>query len=277
MIDVGDFAYVAPESAGLSSIIAYVETVDPPNPIDSFLLSRSEIIRTGVGSLIDGNPLLGRLLLVGAVSAFENYCRGILSGCLELCPISQSRSSEKNVSLGGAIWHGRKGSFNRSAFEHKSFADAKELKSVFKEYIDFDLSSSTYFDLLRSFETIMQLRHAIVHSDGVLPGRNAVKLEVRRTGSALAIRINQSRLQECILVLNSLVVTINRNLFSDICKRWAVDWRRRADWDPDTENKTIYAIFDLFVHSTYNQALKNRQKWGKKALLTQLRSSYGLV
>jgi hypothetical protein len=181
------------------------------------------------------------------------------------------------VSLGGAIWHGPSGNFNRSAFEHKSFADAKELKSAFREYLDFDLGVALFADLLKSFEDIMQLRHAVVHADGYLPGRNAVKLEIERGQPALLVNLNQTRVQETLLVFSALATTINRELFDKMCRRWAIEWRQRADWKPDYETRLLNAVFDLFVDRTYYDALPNRKRWNRVALKTALVARYDLA
>lgn len=277
MIDIRDFVTPVSSTASLSNISRYVEPNSESNPISTFMSTRADIIRAGNAAVLQNHPVIGRLLLVGCVSAFENYCRGVLSGCLTLCPISQSKSSEKNVSLGGAIWHGPNGNFNRSAFEHKSLADTKELKSVFREYLDFDLGQPLFMDLINSYEVIMQLRHAVVHSDGYLPGRNAVKLEISRSHPYLLVKVNSSRVQEILLVLSTLASTINRELFSVMCRRWAIDWRRRADWQPNEERNILKAVFDLFVDKGYNEALPNRRKWNLAALRTVLTSQYSLV
>lgn len=276
-MDIRDFVCPGATSATLSSSATYVEPGIVDNPIGIFTRSRLEIIKAGNAPLIAKHPIIGRLLLLGAVSAFENYCRGVLAGCLAMCPISQGKSSEKNVSLGGAIWHGSKGDFNRSAFEHKSLADTKELKSVFREYIGFELNQQIFSDLLVSFEIVMQLRHAVVHSDGYLPGRNAVKLEIGRTHSALLVCLNQNRVQECLLVLSALVATINRELFASMCQRWAVDWRQRADWNPASESKILKAVFDLFVDRTHNRTASGRIKWSDNALKQDLYRMYDLA
>jgi len=275
-MDTRDFALGAPGSASITNISAYVVPVKPANPIDTFLRSRASLIRLGGAKALTESPDLGRLLLLGVVSAFENFCRGILAGCISLCPISQAKSSEKNLNFGGALWHGPSGNFNRSAFEHKSFTDEKEIRSIFKEYINFELNNAVYSDLLSEIDKIMQVRHAIVHADGYLPGRNAVKLEISRSSLELRVSVDLTRLQECTLVLSNFVELLNREVFAEICRRWAVSWRQRADWQPHMEDKTLEKIWGLFVATSYNASLKNRKKWGRKALKRELERVYSL-
>lgn len=276
MTDIKDFVCAGATSAGMASANTFVKPGNLSNPIGTFLGSRTDIIKAGNASLIARHPIIGRLLLIGSVSAFENYCRGVLAGCLSICPLSQARSSEKNVSLGGAIWHGPQGDFSRSAFEHKSLADVKELKSVFREYIGYDLDQNLYKDLLKSYEVVMQLRHAAVHADGFLPGKNAVKLEIDRSNPALVVNLGQNQVQECVLVLSALATTLNRELFSVMCHRWAIDWRQRADWKTDNEMRLLRNIFSLFVDEGYNELLPNRRKWGCGALKNALYQKYEL-
>lgn len=276
MIDVRVFAQSAPGSAALSESTSYVCVSDYQNPVSSFNNSKTQIVKAANSSAVENFPMVGRLLIVGAVSAFEGYCRGILSGCLTMCPISQARASDKNINLGGAIWHGAKGDFNRSAFDNKSLADVKELKSTFKEYLNFELDVATFKDLLASFEIIMQFRHAIVHADGILPGKNAVKLELNRSNQALVIKANEKEIQECLLVIANLVATINRELFKQMCRRWAVEWRKRADWVQSEENRLLDSIYELFVDKSYNAKLGSRKKWGKASLRQAVMAEYNI-
>lgn len=276
MTEARDFVCDVPTTVAISNINSYVTPHAVLNPISQFNATKLDIIRAGSKLDPPENGIVGRLLIVGAVSAFENYCRGILSGCLILCPISQARSSEKNVTLGGAIWHGPSGNFNRSAFEHKSFADTKELKNAFREFVGFEMGSSVFSDLLTAFEVVMQLRHAIVHADGILPGRNAVKLEILRSSPELKITISEARLQECLLVLTSLVLAINRELFETMCRRWSVEWRLRSDWQPQSTSRLLSSIFSLFVDRAYNQSLKNRRLWRTRSLEQLLSFKYNI-
>ncbi|MFZ2995222.1 HEPN domain-containing protein [Sphingobium sp.] len=266
MTDVKDFCSQAPGSASLGDISQFFLTPTLKNPISSYKDAQKEIIQLGALGQMITHPHLGRLLLVGSVSAFENYCRGVLSSCLDICPIAQSLSSEKNTNLGGAIWHGRRGNFNRSAFEHKSFTDSKELKSCFKEYLGIDIGSNLFSDYLSNFDRIMHLRHAIVHADGILPGRNAVKLEIPRSSRELSIAIDMNRLQEVVLVLSGLVHLLNREIFNAMCDRWTYKWRARADWEEERASKTLGLIYDIFIDDDLKISRRWKKQWTKRAL-----------
>ena len=266
MTEIKEFCCNAPGSASLGDISNFFLVRNYKNPISSYKDAQKEIIQLGSSIQMSTHVHLGRLLLVGSVSAFENYCRAILSSCLDICPIAQSLSSEKNTNLGGAIWHGKRGNFNRSAFEHKSFTESKELKSCFKEYLGVDIGTNLFADYLTNFDRIMHLRHAIVHADGMLPGRNAVKLEIPKSSGDLAISIDMNRLQEVLLVLSGLVHLLNREIFSVMCNRWLYQWRSRADWEENRASRIIGSIYDVFVEDDLKTSRRWKKKWSKKAL-----------
>lgn len=277
MTDIRDFANRAPSTPTLGNIADYVSDFDEESPIDEFIGARTNLLILAPSGAVNANMRLGQLVFLGLVSAFENYCRGILSGCLGICPRSQSKASEKNINFGGALWYGKAGAINRSAFEAKSFADCAELKKSFREYACFELADGTFGTVLDDFEKLMQFRHAIVHSDGVLPGRNAVKLEIVRSQKPLRVDLNFDRLQSAASALSALVELINRELFFEFCKRWATDWRARADWQPDKASHLLKEVVELFSSKPYRLSLPNQRKWSASALKSAVENKFDLT
>lgn len=277
MTDIRDFVNRSPTTPSLGNISSYVVEFTEQSPIDDFISARTELLRLANSDAMRSSQRLGQVAFIGFVSAFENYCRGVLCGCLNLCPNSQGKASEKNINLGGAIWHGGTGSLNRSAFELKSFADCTELKKTFWDYVGFELSDDIFSSVLSDFEKLMQFRHAVVHSDGVLPGRNAVKLEILRSNRPLRVVFDYDRLQSSALALSSLIELINRELFYEFCRRWAIDWRRRADWQPAKSADTLKKISMLFDSKPYRNGLPNKRRWSNSALTAAIESRFELT
>jgi hypothetical protein len=108
------------------------------------------------------------------------------------------------------------------------------------------LDDRVFKTLLEQFELVCHFRHSIVHGDGLLAGRNAISLDIPKFRDPVRIIIRYEQLQDIAAVLNTLVMTFNRHCFSEMCKRWAIDWRRRADWDPSRESETFAALWRLF-------------------------------
>ncbi|MGI2197976.1 hypothetical protein ACRN91_20710 [Shewanella baltica] len=189
---------------------------------------------------------LGGFLLLGLISSAEGYFRSILSSTLDICPICKSTAAEKQINLGGILWHGKE-EFRRSAFEHMSFASAKELTAATKGYIGFELKGGQFNNILKDFDTICNLRHGLIHNAGVLPGRNAVHMDIKSYSRPVEICIDFGFLQDAAAIIDSLVVTLNRALFAEMCGRWAVQWRSRVDWEPSEERKRFLKIWSIFA------------------------------
>lgn len=274
MTDIRDFVNRAPATPSLQSSSDFVIPFEENSPIDEFIETRTKLLTMASEEQLTAHPLLGQLAFLGMVSNFENYCRCLLAGALSICPRSQEKASEKLINFGGVMWHRDSWSINRSAFDSKSFADCKELKKCFREFACFELQDSIFKTVLEDFEKLMQFRHATVHADGVLPGRNAVKLEIVRTNNPLRLNFNSDRFQSSVQVISTLVELINRELFLELCKRWATDWRRRGDWQPSLADKILKEISALFTHAAYKSDLPNKRKWGQAALQAAVEAKF---
>jgi hypothetical protein len=202
--------------------------------------------------------MIGRLLLVALVSATENYFRSVLSNVMRVCPVAQSVAAEKTINLGGLLWHGRD-DYTRSAFEHASFADQKAIRTTSRDFIGIELPDSEFRDVLKEFEKICELRHGIVHANGFLPGRNAVKLQVPPSGKPLRIVVDFQFLQQAADVAIALVGTYNRFLFLALCRRWSVDWRRRPDWTPSEGDRLFEKIWSI-CHSRIAKSRRRKKR-----------------
>ena len=249
------------------------ETLD--SPIDMYQRSVGKILHYGTEARLDQSDFLGRLLIMGVVSAAEAYFRAILSSCIELCPVAQAIASKRTINLGGLLWHGQSG-FSRSAFEHASFSSNDELAKACKDFLGIRLDDPEFKDLLDQYEIVCQLRHGIVHGDGLLPGRNAVQLNIQRYKRPVRIVARYEQLQSIAAVVNTLVMTLNRHLFSEICKRWAIDWRRRADWDPNSEKATFSSIWEIFFCAEEAKRRKGRSKMTRMRCLTAVKALYNI-
>lgn len=275
MMHLSDYVNEGPPSARLGSLASYLKEDNYKSPIDMYRNGIKGILNYGTPSVLSSSDFMGRLLVLGIVSAAEGYVRALLSACLEICPVSRANVAKKNVNLGGLLWHGTEG-FSRGAFEHASFASKEELTKAFKEYLKIDLDNATFSSLLSEFDSVCHLRHGIVHSDGFLPGRNAVQLDIPAYDVPVRIVIGYGQLQEVAAVVNVLIVTINRVVFSEMCKRWAVDWRKRSDWNPDSEEKIFRKIWKLFHSVEEWKTRKGKSKITCGACMADVKAQYGL-
>ncbi|MBZ9674083.1 hypothetical protein [Mesorhizobium sp. ES1-3] len=274
-MDIADYANEVPAGSRLGSLDNYLRTCDLGAPIDMYRVSISQILTYSTPERLRDNDFIGRLLVIGIVSSAEAYFRAVLSFCIEICPLARSNAARKTVNLGGLLWHGQVG-FSRSAFEHASFASKNELVSVTKEYIGFKMEDTVFLALLEQYEVVCQLRHGIVHGDGLLPGKNAVQLDIQRYDGPIRITIGYGELQDIASVVSTLVMTFNREIFVLMCKRWAIDWRQRADWEPRLAYKMFGYIWKTF-HSKEDWRLRRgRSHMNRSACLAKVEGQYNL-
>lgn len=229
--------YIAPAAAaGLS-------------PIDVFYDQSRDILKAGTPAFLTTYPTLGPLLLVGLVSATENYFRDIFGRILQLCPIARASAADQPVKIGSVVWHGAT-DLERGAFEHLSFADADAILKASKKFINHDLRRTA---LLDEFDRVCELRHSVVHSSAVIAGKNAVRLQIRQSSTPLRVQVGFAELQESGAICTSLVAAVNLELFEAMARRWAVDWPKSPSWLPSERHQRFKAVWQSF-YSTRDAA-----------------------
>ncbi|MGA4531562.1 hypothetical protein ACPA1H_14525 [Ectopseudomonas chengduensis] len=274
-MDIQDYVCEAPQTSRLSGVAACINEIDTPAPIDFFRENSREIIAYGTPERLQEMDKLGGFLLLGLVSSAEGYFRSIFSAALDICPVSKRFAAEKQINLGGVLWHG-KDEFRRSAFEHMSFASAKELMTASRGYISFEMKGSVFDSILEDFDVICNLRHGLIHNAGILPGRNAVQIDIQRYSKSVEILIDYAFLQSAAATLDSLVATYNRALFLQMCERWADSWRNRADWIPGEERKRFMQIWNVFSNKLDLGSRVGRTKITPSECMAKIRATYNI-
>lgn len=272
-MDVADYVNSLQPAGGLTLDGSLFKPESSESPIDVYWGRVGEMLSYGTVEKLTENDFIGRLLVLGIVSAAESYFRSVLSIAMEICPIARAGAHEKTINLGGILWHGKNG-FSRSAFDNSSFASSKELQKAARDFVGFDLAPAEFQAVLEDFDKICHLRHGIVHGDGVLPGKNAVQLDIPRFGNPVRITVRYSHLQEVAACVGALVSLFNRRLFDLLCKRWAIDWRRRVDWNPSDQNILFYRIWMAFVCRTELARRKDRRKLRRSDCLAAVKAEY---
>lgn len=274
-MDIKDYANSGPAGVQIAGFAPCLTSVSTSSPIDAYRSSIRSILNFGTSDLLDSNNFVGGLLAVGVLSASEGYFRSILSSCIEICPIAQEKATDQSICLGGLLWHGNN-NFSRSALEHSSFSSKDELKKACSKYIAFTLEDRTFKYPLEEFDKVCQARHGIVHNDAYLPCRNAVRLAIPKNTSPQRFFVRYPQLQEVAAVVNTLVYTFNRELFYEMCKRWAVDWRNRTDWDARREKAFFNEIWKVFHSKDENKRRLGRTNITKTRCMADIKSIYGI-
>lgn len=235
-------------AAKIANINLYFRNIDDTaiTPIDRYYENRTKAILTAKPELLNEAPWLSGFMLVSLVSATELFFREIFTNTLVFCPVARKASSEKNISMGAILWHGQKG-FSKAAFEHSSLADAAKIKACSKDYLNFEIKkNSSTFRALEEFDKLCELRHGVVHSWGVLPGKNAIKLMVPQNILDTVIEFDAARLHEAASICTALVESYNTELFDQLIERWAIAWREQPAWNSKDELLLLRKICSSF-------------------------------
>lgn len=234
-------------SATINNINDYIKQVNhSDSPIDIFYSNTMDIIRVANPTFLEEHSTMGPLLLVGLVSATENFFRDILSKIILLCPIAKSCASDQVINLGSVVWHNGQ-NVGRGAFEHISFANSDAIAKAFRSFIKYEINSKAHLKtVLEAFDKVCELRHGIVHSNSIIAGKNALKLGLQPTGQAMKISIGYNELQECASVCTTVVTTFNAECFTELVRRWAVEWRRYGVIEDSHRNELFKKIWNCF-------------------------------
>ncbi|MFI8712405.1 hypothetical protein [Brevibacillus brevis] len=224
------------------------------SPIDLFYVTMRELLSLAKIDFLEQNNTMGPLLLVGMISCAENYFRDVFSKIIRICPVSKACSAEQTIHLGSVVWHGGV-EVERGAFEHLSFASSENVKSACKKFLNIEIKKDNSVSyILEEYTKVCELRHGIVHSNAILAGKNAVKLGLTKNGSTLLkIKLGFKEVQECASIITTLVASFNSELFKEIGKRWAIDWRRSGIINDLNEEEYFNLIWGMFFSEIDSQ------------------------
>jgi hypothetical protein len=218
-----------------------------PSAIDDFYASTNVALTKINPAFIAayGHELSG-LIFVGLISSTENYFRDILGFILTICPMAQAHSSDEKVQLGSLLW--AEGPLqNRSAFEFYAFSSADSIRKAVQNFTCYQVrTGGTFALMLREYDKLCELRHAVVHSGHLVAGKNAIKLGLRRSKKPLKVTLGYPELQAAGSVCTALVQAANSELFEALVERWATEWRGLPSWNPAEESQLIKRIRTAF-------------------------------
>ena len=227
-----------------------VGPVSTISPIDQYLTATESLLKIGNPSFFSDHPALAGQMLVALVSETESYFRDLFSRLLLVCPVSQNRAALRDVKLGSVIWY-RTGQLERGAFEHFSFASSDNIIDTLRKYFDIQIDEkSDPYALLQQFDLLCELRHAAVHSGGLISGKNALKLQLVRTELSVALSVDFQRFQEVTELCTSLVCSMNIELFKKFGERWRDKWPACVpNWSVRSANIRFKHLWSIFASS----------------------------
>ncbi|WP_175752464.1 hypothetical protein [Burkholderia ambifaria] len=241
----------------ITNIIKFskLEKLPDNSPIDHFLIRIGELLKSGTLDVLEANPHLANLYFAGLISYTENYFREIFSRILEVCPTSQAKASSRDVKLGSVMWY-RTGKLERSAFEHFSFASSEGIIETCKRFFDITINDkSDCYAVLQEYDRLCELRHGVVHSGGIMSGKNSLKLQLPQTENDTLVFVDFNGFQEAAQICTDLVAAANTDLFRILATRWRDDWPKRVpNWNADMSKARFDQVWQAFYSSRDNEA-----------------------
>ncbi len=259
-----------------NTLVSPVTLNDRTSSIDRFYAATHQTLTQVTPAFLNsfGDDLAG-LLFVGLISSTEDYFRNILGFVLSTCPKARAHAADEKVQLGSLLW-ARDQLQNRSAFEFMAFSSADNVRKALMNFACHQVRHGAALDgMLKEYDKLCELRHAIVHSGHLVAGKNAIKLALRHSGRPLKVSLNYGGLQATGTVCTALVQAANTELFEALVGRWAQDWRGLSSWDAAQETKLFKRLRLGFLSKRdYNNHAIPRVS--SAALLEQVRLAYNL-
>lgn len=234
-----------PPVATTLDVSACCQPIQPKgSPIDAFLDAAAHTLQLGQPADLQNSPTLGRLLVLGLVTAVEGYVRDLLFGVISICPLSR-REVEDQVVAFGALEHYGASELARGIFEGSSFASESEIKKRTKQICSITWSDTDSVGVaLANFEKVCHMRHAAVHAEGILNRGNARALGVETLGKQFHIVIDLPHLHRVAQVCINFVRAYNLRVYEGMIHRWLGRQLLTGAWSDDKSYfEPLYRLF----------------------------------
>jgi len=245
--------------------------------IDRYYQTSTEILQIATPSFLGQHPASGSLMLIGIVSALENFFRDLFASAIALCPVCQAAASSQSVNLGSVLWQAAAQPLSRAAFEHISFTSAENVKKTCKAFLGSQLRANGPADVaLIAYDDVCELRHCIVHAGSILQGKNAINLGVKKRKEPVTVRIGFAELQEAASICTVVASSVNTELFEILAKRWATAWRRLPSWDGNKADELFLRLWKIFFSTTDSSTGQIQYRMGPVRCRNLLKKEHGL-
>jgi hypothetical protein len=229
------------------------------SPIDQFIENANGLNLIFINS-IDNSPVgeVGRLVLLGYMSAVESYFRALFRGLINVDEYACRKVESLDVSYGAALHH-KPEILAEALFEEHSFSSSYGVKEGIRNFSGFkgdfpnDVKSA-----LEDYKKICEIRHCCVHRFGKLGAKNAIRLGLNDHRRILEkpLLLSEEAVEDISEVLRNIVKTINNFLFRHVIERtaenkieketnrkfYSEDWY----WNYTKDRKRFLKYYNLF-------------------------------
>jgi len=244
-----------------------------PSPIDEFYNKHAGLTALGgfIGNALraDLAPVLADQLLLGYVSATELYFRRLLAATAQICPEVRDNVRDVEIAFGAVDFYPKDG-IEYSLTEKITLTEEGKVKSLLVGRFGVSVNgTSSLSRAISQFEKLCHLRHALVHSSGVVNSRNAKSLGHQASRSNCRVSMGENQLQLAAGVCMDLVRSANEEVARHVLWSWVVAGHLRGS---KARDRTRLARFrQVFVSTTdVNAGLSALDQDGLHALTKKL-------
>lgn len=240
------------------------------SPIDNCYTYLESLIPLGTEQALRDNELLGKVLLLGVVSATEHYFRAVLSRLLSVCPVARKHASSQAIPF-GALDYYPSADLGLGLLENISFSTVGEVRKQTQRLTGIDLKSAASLDAaLADYEKLCPMRHAAVHAQGDFGHQNLREMGLPLKGERLVLKVELEGFQLAVAVCQNVVRAYNRTLYRKTIERWFAEKLLIAKWQDDRFK--FSALFLLF-YSNHDSEGSRKAYDSYRNLLPTLRKS----
>lgn len=198
---------------------------DKSSPIDSFYDSQTLLVRTAAaidsaGFDADIMRLVAGQLFLGYVSATELYLRQTVATLVSICPVTRHLNSDQTLAFGAVDFYDRD-DLAMALTEQVSFTEVGKIRNQLKTRLGIDVQGKNSLErAIDDFETVCQLRHALVHSHGRMNSRNAAQFLATTTAKDSQTRFDIATLDDAASVSVNLVREVNLEVLRHVVWTW---------------------------------------------------------
>lgn len=198
---------------------------DKASPIDGFYDSQTLLVRTAAAidkASFDADimGLVAGQLFLGYVSATELYLRQTVATLVSICPVTRRLNSDQTLVFGAVDFYDRD-DLAMALTEQVSFTEGGKIRNQLKTRLGIDVQGKNSLErAIDDFETVCQLRHALVHSHGRMNSRNAAQFLATTTAKDSQTRFDIKSLDDAASVSVNLVREVNLEVLRHVVWTW---------------------------------------------------------
>jgi hypothetical protein len=188
---------------------------------------------------------MGRVLLLGLVSAVEYYFRSVLARVIQVCPICFGNAARLPIPLGSVFHYGLE-DLGYGLLE-SSLASSTELDKATEKITGLKLikASDSTKAALAQYNEVCNFRHAAVHNRGDLNAANFRELGINieeLEGTRLVV--NYKNLNTAAEVCLNMARAYNSSLYQHVLSNWLAVPLFDGTWQQDQD--TYVPLYELF-------------------------------